>query len=345
MLAPLGNYGGMTQTHALLPGSPAIDTGNRRGLTDQRGQSLFDFTAVPNTTNGSDIGAFERQPNDFSGNRARFDFDGDGQTDLSIFRPGPTPAQWWYLKSSGGNGAVSFGLGTDKPTPSDFTGDGKTDFAFFRESTSEWFILRSEDLSFYSFPFGAAGDIPAPGDFDGDGKADVAVFRPSAATWYISLSAGGTRIESFGIAEDKPVVADYDGDGKDDIAIFRPSVAEWWLNRSTAGVVVYQFGTTGDKTVQGDFTGDGKADVAFWRPSTGFWFVIRSENDSFYSFPFGANGDVPAPGDYDGDGAQDAAVFRPSENTWYINGSTSGTQILGFGAAGDVPLASVYSVP
>ena len=28
LLAPLGNYGGPTQTMALLPGSPAIDAGN-----------------------------------------------------------------------------------------------------------------------------------------------------------------------------------------------------------------------------------------------------------------------------------------------------------------------------
>jgi hypothetical protein len=28
LLAPLANYGGSTQTHALLPGSPAIDAGN-----------------------------------------------------------------------------------------------------------------------------------------------------------------------------------------------------------------------------------------------------------------------------------------------------------------------------
>ena len=54
--------------------------------------------------------------------------------------------------------------------PGDYTGDGKTDVAFWRPSTGEWFILRSEDVSFYSFPFGANGDIPAPGDYDGDGK-------------------------------------------------------------------------------------------------------------------------------------------------------------------------------
>ena len=49
---------------------------------------------------------------------------------------------------------------TDKIMPGDFTGDGKTDIAFWRETTGEWFVLRSEDFSFYSFPFGSTGDIP-----------------------------------------------------------------------------------------------------------------------------------------------------------------------------------------
>ena len=57
VLAPLGNYGGPTQTMALLPGSPAIDAGNNALIpagitTDQRG--------LPRIVNGTvDIGAFE----------------------------------------------------------------------------------------------------------------------------------------------------------------------------------------------------------------------------------------------------------------------------------------------
>ena len=57
LLAPLGNYGGPTQTMALLPGSPAIDAGNNALIpagvtTDQRG--------LPRIVNGHvDIGAFE----------------------------------------------------------------------------------------------------------------------------------------------------------------------------------------------------------------------------------------------------------------------------------------------
>ncbi|HQR36447.1 MAG TPA: right-handed parallel beta-helix repeat-containing protein, partial [Blastocatellia bacterium] len=51
-LAALGNYGGATQTHALLPGNPAIDAGTATGAptTDQRGIARVGTT---------DIGAYE----------------------------------------------------------------------------------------------------------------------------------------------------------------------------------------------------------------------------------------------------------------------------------------------
>ena len=83
---------------------------------------------------------------------------------------------------------------------------------------------------------------------------------------------------------------------------------------------------------------DNKIDIAFWRPTTGEWYVLRSEDQSFFSFPFGASGDIPAPADYDGDGKTDAAVFRPSNSTWFVNKSTGGTTIQAFGVSGDVPI-------
>jgi Metallo-peptidase family M12B Reprolysin-like/FG-GAP-like repeat/Reprolysin family propeptide len=273
---------------------------------------------------------------------ATSDFDGDGKTDISVFRS--SVGEWYFLKS--GNGVVNgaqFGASNDKPVPADFTGDGKTDIAFYRQSTGTWFVLRSEDSSFYAFPFGNPTDIPTPGDFDGDGKFDAAVFRASTGIWYINKSSGGVTIQPFGTNGDRPVVADYDGDGKTDIAIFRPSVGEWYALKSGGGITGSRFGSSMDKTVQGDYTGDGKADFAFYRPSTGMWFVLRSEDSSFFASPFGASTDTPTAGDFDGDGKFDQAVFRPSTGIWYINKSNgSGVTIQPFGSLADMPVPSYY---
>ncbi|REJ79317.1 MAG: hypothetical protein DWQ47_00830 [Acidobacteria bacterium] len=339
--------GAATKTLALRPGSPAIDAGDPVNFeaTDQRG------VARPVDGDGTagalpDIGAFERLLTDiYPANR--FDFDGDGATDVSIFRPNSQPgSQWWFLRSSDqGTRGLQFGTANDVPVAADFTGDGKTDIAFWRPPTGEWFILRSEDDSFFAFPFGANGDIPAPGDFDGDGIADPAVFRPSAGTWFVFRSLDSQiSVIPFGVATDQPIVADYDGDGTDDVGVFRAPDNQFWLLRSTLGVKAFQFGAPGDRTAIGDWTGDGKADVAFFRPSSSEWYVIRSEDDSFFAFPWGADGDIPAPGDYDGDGKVDPGVWRPSDSTWYIFGSSSGFEAVPFGVNGDVPLPSSVSV-
>jgi len=57
----LQNNGGLSFTHALLAGSPAIDKGNSAGATtDQRNFSRpFDVPSVPNAGDGKNIGAYE----------------------------------------------------------------------------------------------------------------------------------------------------------------------------------------------------------------------------------------------------------------------------------------------
>jgi hypothetical protein len=61
LLAPLGDYGGPTQTMALLPGSPAIDAGSNALAVDANGSPLTtDQRGLPRVVNGTvDIGAFE----------------------------------------------------------------------------------------------------------------------------------------------------------------------------------------------------------------------------------------------------------------------------------------------
>ena len=66
LLGPLQNNGGPTETMALLPGSPAIDGGNRSGCTDSQGHLLkTDQRGMPRPdkedSSGCDMGAYERQ--------------------------------------------------------------------------------------------------------------------------------------------------------------------------------------------------------------------------------------------------------------------------------------------
>ncbi|HUR97813.1 MAG TPA: FG-GAP-like repeat-containing protein, partial [Pyrinomonadaceae bacterium] len=133
------------------------------------------------------------------------DYDADGKADIGIFRPGVSVGEWWIQRSTAGLIAMQFGAPTDKPVQGDYTGDGKGDIAVWRPATGEWFIVRSEDLSFYGFPFGTTGDVPSPGDYDGDGKFDPAVFRPSNATWFIGRTTAGTQIVQFGGTGDRPI--------------------------------------------------------------------------------------------------------------------------------------------
>ena len=337
LLSTLANNGGPTRTHALLPGSPAINSGNNCVVTNNGcgggNPALASDQRGAGRVGNVDIGAFE-----FQQQQPRlFDFDGDGKTDIGIIRG----SEWWINASSNGTTSVAtIGSAEDVPAPADFTGDGKTDVTVFSPKDNSWQIIRSDNFTREVHPFGRSGDRIIPRDYDGDGVGDIAVFRSSDRTWWIRQSRDGLKVVTFGLQGDLPVPADYDGDGKTDIAVFRPSDGTWWIDRTTMGVVVFTFGISTDKLVPADYTGDGKADVAVWRPSNGYWYVLRSEDASYFAFPWGNPGDVPAPGDYDGDGRFDSAVFRAG--TWYVNRTTGTPLVTSFGIGGDRPIPSSY---
>ena len=268
--------------------------------------------------------------------RAKFvDFDGDGKTDISVYRPDEGN---WYILSSSTNSFSSqhFGNPTDKVTPADYDGDGKTDVAVFRDGT--WYELRSTG-GVTVVSFGLPGDVAQPGDFDGDNKADVAIFRPSDGNWWWQSSVDGVqRATHWGISTDVPVGSDYDGDGKTDFAVYRGGT--WYINKSTGGTTIAQFGLADDKPVIGDYDADGKADIAVFRPSTGVWYSLRSSDGGFSAAAFGLSSDVPTPGDYDGDGINDLAVYR--DGTWYLQRSATGFSAQQFGLTADKPIPSAF---
>lgn len=268
-------------------------------------------------------------------------FDGDGITDLSVFRP--SSAVWYSLNTTNGAfNALQFGANGDKIMPGDFDGDGKADRAIWRPSNGVWFILKSSDGGLLGNIFGAPGDIPSTGDFDGDGKTDLAVYRPSNGTWFIFLvGTGQVQILNFGLSGDIPTPGDYDADAKADVAVFRPSTGNWYILLSTTGgLSAFNFGANGDKPVPGDYDGDGKTDAAIFRPSTGVWYILKSSG-GIGGNQFGISTDKPAPGDYDGDGLTDIAIFR--DGTWFVLYSDdSAIEVFFFGIAGDIPAPAGY---
>jgi hypothetical protein len=240
------------------------------------------------------------------------DFNGNGSSDVSVFRPSNGR---WYLR---GIGSYTWGTIGDIPVNGDYNGDGSTDVAVWRPSNGRWYLKGMGGAI-----WGTAGDIPVPGNYDGDvnGKTDVAVWRPSNGRWYIKGMAGYT----WGTAGDIPVPGDYNGDGTTDIAVRRPSNGRWYI-RGLAGSV---WGMAGDIPVPADYNGDGVTDIAVWRPSNGRWYI-----KGIAGSVWGTAGDIPAPGDYNGDGITDIAVWRPSNGRWYIKG------VGGYfwGMLGDIPL-------
>lgn len=127
------------------------------------------------------------------------DFDGDGKTDPSIFRP--STGEWFIQRSRDGFYAIQFGASEDKPVVGDYDGDGKADQAVFRPSNGVWYIWRSS-AGFAAAQFGISTDQPTPGDYDGDGQTDIAVYRDG--NWFILNSRDGFASLGFGVSTDKP---------------------------------------------------------------------------------------------------------------------------------------------
>lgn len=291
--------------------------------------------AVGTRTGNSGKGAvyiFVRDTPNIS-NNTKFDFDGDGKADISVYRP--NGGVWYLLQSNTGYSGTQFGISTDKIAPADYDGDGKTDLAVYRAGV--WYLQRSQ-LGFTGISFGDSNDIPQPADFDGDGRAEIAVFRPSNGTWYVlNLVNNQFNAAQFGTLTDKPVVGDYDGDGKADFAVYRAGV--WFIQRSGLGFMGVQFGDSADKCVPADYDGDGKTDIAVFRPSNGVWYLLRS-TQGFTGMQFGISTDLPTPADYDGDGKSDVAVFR--NGIWYLQRSSQVFAGIAFGINADIPIPNAF---
>jgi hypothetical protein len=302
-------YGPVSVSPADSAGAPSYDPGDY--LTVEANFPSAAPTPQPTLPTPAPTPLLSSTPYPPSPILASGDYDGDGLSDIAVFRPATAA---WLIRNVT---REVYGLPGDIPASGDYDGDGWADIAVFRPSTGFWGV---KDIT--RCYFGGPGDIPIPSDYDGDGTTGIAVFRPLGGLWAVREFSRSF----FGANGDSPVPGDYDGDGTSDSAVFRNASALWAVRDITRVL----WGAPGDVPVPGDYDGDGRTGIAVFRPHCGGWLIRNITR-----LCFGHAGDCPVVGDYDGDGADEIAVFRPSLGGWMVRDLTR----TALGSVGDIPVA------
>ena len=322
---------------------------------------LFNYTGVPQTTSGTigplnyavtaqqvaDMRAHLHYANihsvNFPGGEIRgqikqittpMDNDGDGRTDLTVYRQSATQ---FFIRSSmtGGISGPVMGAATGENhlnNTFDFDGDGRSDPLLLRiggDNKAIWTIFQSDSGTIRTVTWGdftaTNGETLAMADYDGDGKEDIAIYRRAAGTFFIlESSTNQPRTVLWGLANvagDQPAVGDFDGDGKADPTVVRAEGGNrvWYTQRSSDGVMTRT--AFGASATDGffffapiDIDGDGKQDICVNRAVSGqrFFFTLRSSDGVTAVDQWGltAPADVAQFGDYDGDGKTDFVAKR-----------------------------------
>jgi hypothetical protein len=224
------------------------------------------------------------------------DVDGDGKTDLVIFRP--STGQWFAQQSSKGYAGqllttVVAPAAGDIPAPADYSGIGKATLAVFRPSTGQFFVSGQSGATVVTA--GKAGDIPVPANYDNTGKDEFAVYRPGAGEWFIQ-GPNGVHSVFFGLTGDIPVPGAYDATAANpsaEVAVFRPGTGQYLIRTAGGATRTLNF-APGDIPAPGDYEGKGVTEAAVFRPSTRQFLVVSPGQTTPHAVAtLGAAGDVP----------------------------------------------------
>lgn len=266
------------------------------------------------------------------------DLDGDGTSDLVVFRNG---AWFDYDFATGTNTSAWTGPGdpTCKPALMDYNGTGTKKYTEL--CGGAWHFYNSNGT--YNkgiWTGGAAGDLPAPADYDGDGDDDVVVYRGGAWLFYDFATAAYTGGVWTGPGPNTtPVPGDYDGDGRADFSVYAGGPWHFYKRNGTYWKGIWTGGLPTDIPVPADYQGDGREEPAIFRDGAWMFFSFDTASLSSSTWTGPGAGVKPAPTDYDGDGSADLTVFATGPWHFFNDNGSYNKGLWTGGVGGDLPMS------
>ncbi len=339
---------------------------NLSGLTDNGADVLSKVSnntyTITNITADHTVVATFTSSQPTPGNKARYDFDGDGQSEI-LWRNSTTGdiVVWSIDKNSLNYLSRELAEKGDRIpgewqvlAVEDFDGDGKSDILWENVNNDAvyiWFMnsLQHGPKDVYWIKPGTGPSSPRLwqiekfGDFNGDGVADI-LWRHEETGYVAIWLMSAIGVSDYYYVATKTVadwqvkaVADFDSDGKADVLWQGTNdELEVWLikdknttpSKATVGVVSsdWQF-----KAV-GDFNGDGKADV-LWQNTNGevaIWLMDGLQSPTKKSVgKLPSDWQFRAVGDYNGDGTADILWQNTNGDlaVWIMKDSTINQRI------------------
>ncbi len=284
---------------------------------------------------------------------SRSDFNGNGNGDILLYKPGGADYVWQGHDAIGDFGEHRIYLGEDyQIAVGDFNGNGRADFLAYANGKLSDYIYygQSEPGEFKKVLTQIDGyyEQVVPGDFDGDGRDDVMLYDNEGTdkVFYGTTSAGVFDKRDLNIpvgSGNKITAGKYNNNNNGDLFLYNENGTDYVLSGQdrrgsyafTKHAVIPQLNTVYKRPVSGDFDGDGHDDVLLYGEGDIQDRVLYgrdvSGEFSASNLNIGGNYTPLATGDYNGDGRTDAYLQSPlGDNNKLLSGTRSRGEFIVF---------------
>lgn len=253
------------------------------------------------------------------------DYNGDGRTDVAVYRPGASTANgfndgsWHYCLTQANASStscatyevpISFGLRSEIPMPQTNFVAGP-ELAVYNPATGQWRWRTVSNSTITTRTLGGAGEVPLPGPYDTDTLTDLVSYNPATASFSMKLSG-----DSWTATTTRAFSPTYVGGVNADAGGGTPA------ERSAAIPIPGMYKRVNVGYSYPNYIWGPRLALTLWDPASGEWASMwePTYNDVVTTCAWGNPSDLPIPSlgtdpkDLPGSGTtySKLAVFRPS---------------------------------